>query len=148
MGNMTCGYRVHPLQSVKLVYLSCSRSWAAQDSRMINLWNLNSICHLHCMGLCINFVLLLLLRFGIYLHLVTANKYLTNWLKAMLNFNPCCWLALHITWTPTFGEFMPTGFPQLVELWSCVISPLLSHNPHRRRTGGSGGAQGEEFDLI
>jgi hypothetical protein len=30
------------------------------------------------MGLCINFVLLLLLRFGIYLHLVTANKILTN----------------------------------------------------------------------
>jgi hypothetical protein len=26
---------------------------------MTNLWNLNSICHLHCMGLFINFVLLL-----------------------------------------------------------------------------------------
>jgi hypothetical protein len=59
------------------------------------------------MGLFINFVLLFLLRFGIYLHLVTANKILTNFLKAMLNFNPCCWLALQITWTPTFGEFMP-----------------------------------------
>jgi hypothetical protein len=33
---------------------------------------------LHCMGLFINFVLLLLLMFGIYLHLVTANKILTN----------------------------------------------------------------------
>jgi hypothetical protein len=30
--------------------------------------------------------------------------------------------------------------PQLVELWSCVSSPLLSHTPHRRRIGGSGGA--------
>ena len=58
----------------------------------------------------------------------------------MLSFNPCCWLALHITRTPTFGEFMPTGSPQLIELWSCVSSPLLSHTPHRRRTGGSGGA--------
>jgi hypothetical protein len=58
----------------------------------------------------------------------------------MLSFNPCCWLALHITWTPTFSEFMPTGSPQLVELWSCVRSPLLSHTPHRRRTGGSGGS--------
>jgi hypothetical protein len=29
-------------------------------------------------GIIINFVLLLLLRFGIYLHLVTANKTLTN----------------------------------------------------------------------
>jgi hypothetical protein len=34
----------------------------------------------------INFVLLLL-WFGIYLHLVSDNK-LTNLLKAMLNFNP------------------------------------------------------------
>jgi hypothetical protein len=41
---------------------------------MINLWNLNSICHLHCMGLFINFVLLFLLWFSIHLHLVTANK--------------------------------------------------------------------------
>jgi hypothetical protein len=57
---------------------------------MINLWNLNSICHLHCMGLFINFVLLLLLWFGIYLHLVIANKILTNLLKAMLSFNPYC----------------------------------------------------------
>jgi hypothetical protein len=37
---------------------------------------LNSICHLHCMGFIINFVLLLL-WFGIYLYLVTANKILT-----------------------------------------------------------------------
>jgi hypothetical protein len=57
---------------------------------MINIWSLNSICHLHCIGLFINFVLLLYLRFGIYLHLVTANKILTNYLKAMLSFNPCC----------------------------------------------------------
>jgi hypothetical protein len=42
---------------------------------MIKLWNLNSICHLHMHGFIINFVLLLLLLwFGIYLHLVTANK--------------------------------------------------------------------------
>jgi hypothetical protein len=57
---------------------------------MINLWNLNSICHLHCMGLFINFVLLFLLWFGIHLHLVIAIKNLTNLLKAMLNFNPYC----------------------------------------------------------
>jgi hypothetical protein len=45
----------------------------------------------------------------------------------MLSFNPYHWLALHITWTPIFGEFMSTGSPQLVELWSCVSSPFLSH---------------------
>jgi hypothetical protein len=42
------------------------------------LWKLNSICHLHMHGIIINFVLLLYLRFGIYLYLVTANKILTN----------------------------------------------------------------------
>jgi hypothetical protein len=67
----------------------------------------------------------------------------------MLSFNPYCWLALHITWTPTFGEFMPHYSPQLVELWSCVSSPLLSHTPHRSRSGGSWGAthRGVRFNL-
>jgi hypothetical protein len=44
---------------------------------------------------------------------------------------------------------MPHYSPQLVERWTCVSSPLLSHTPHRRRTGGSGGAthRGVRFDL-
>jgi hypothetical protein len=54
---------------------------------------------------------------------------LTNLLKAMLSFKLYCWSALHITWTPTFGEFMPHYSPQLVERWTCVSSPLLSHTP-------------------
>jgi hypothetical protein len=64
-------------------------------------------------------------------------------------FNPYCWWALHITWTLTFGEFMPHYSPQLVERWTCVSSPLLSHTPHRRRTCGSRGAtqRGVRFDL-
>jgi hypothetical protein len=39
--------------------------------------------------------------------------------------------------------------PQLVERWTYVSSLLLSHTPHRRRTGGSSGAsyQGVRFDL-
>jgi hypothetical protein len=41
-------------------------------------------------GIIINFVLLLYLTFGIYLHLVTTNKILANYLKAMLSFNPYC----------------------------------------------------------
>jgi hypothetical protein len=45
---------------------------------------------MHCMGLFIKFILLFLLWFGIYLHLVIANKILTNLLKAMLSFNPYC----------------------------------------------------------
>ena len=55
---------------------------------MFKLWNLNSILSFALHGFVINFVLLLYLWFGIYLHLVTANKILTNYLKAMLNFNP------------------------------------------------------------
>jgi hypothetical protein len=101
------------------------------------------------MGLCINFVLLLLLRFGIYLHLVTANKILTNRLKAMLIFNPCCWLALHITWTPTFGEFMPTGFP--TTCWAmimCELTLAVSHPPQEKDMWLRGAThQGVRFDL-
>jgi hypothetical protein len=58
----------------------------------------------------------------------------------MLSFNPYCWSALHITWTPTFGEFMHTGFP--TTCWAmimCELALAVSH-PHRRRTGGSRGA--------
>jgi hypothetical protein len=67
----------------------------------------------------------------------------------MLSFNPYCWSALHITWTPTFGEFMPHYFPQLVERWTCVRSLLLSHTSHTRSTGGSWGAtpRGVRFGL-
>jgi hypothetical protein len=41
---------------------------------------------------------------------------------------------------PPLVSSCPLVSPQLVELWSCVSSPLLSHTPHRRKTGGSGGA--------
>jgi hypothetical protein len=101
------------------------------------------------MGLFINFVLLFLLWLGIHLHLLSANKNLINLLKAMLSLNLYCWSTLHITWTPTFGEFMPHYSPQLVERWTCVSSRLLSHTPHRRRIGGSSGAthRGVQFDL-
>ena len=44
---------------------------------------------------------------------------------------------------------MPHYSPQLVERWTCVSSPLLSHTPHRRRSGGSRGATQQRvwFDL-
>jgi hypothetical protein len=74
---------------------------------MIKLWNLNSILSFAFVW---DYLLILfyyyLLWFGIYLHLVIANKILTNLLKAMLSFNLYCWSALHIIWTPTFGELM------------------------------------------
>jgi hypothetical protein len=48
---------------------------SGSDTHMINLWNLNSICHFIASGI---ILLLLLLIISIYLHLVTANKILTN----------------------------------------------------------------------
>jgi hypothetical protein len=53
---------------------------------------------------------------------------LTNLLKAILNFNPYCWSALHITWTPTFGEFMDIIRHNLLSdehVWAhpCCLTP-------------------------
>jgi hypothetical protein len=45
---------------------------------MINLWNLNSICHMHCITGDVVTSVLLLNWVGIYLYLVIANKILTN----------------------------------------------------------------------
>jgi hypothetical protein len=68
----------------------------------------------------------------------------------MLSFNPYCWSALHITCTPTFGEFIHTDFP--TTCWAmimCELTIAVSH-PHRRRTCGSRGAtqRGVWSDLV
>jgi hypothetical protein len=67
----------------------------------------------------------------------------------MLSFNPYCWSALHITWAPTFGEFMHIITHDLLiydHLWAhtCDINPpptgeeqVAQEEPHN-----------EEFDLI
>jgi hypothetical protein len=68
----------------------------------------------------------------------------------MLSFNPYCWSALYITWTPTFGEFMhiiPHNLLSDEHMWAhpcCLTTP-----PHSRRTGGPGGAaqRGVWLDL-
>jgi hypothetical protein len=83
---------------------------------MFKLWNLTSILSFALHGIIINFVLLLLLWFGIYLHLVTANKILTNYLKAMLSFKPLSLISLTHHMNSHFCEFMSTVSPQLVEL--------------------------------
>jgi hypothetical protein len=116
---------------------------------MIKLWNLNSICHLHCMGSFVNLFYYYLLWFGIYLHLVIANKFLINLLKSMLSFNPYCWSALQITWSPHLWWVHATLLP--TTCWAmnmCELTLVVSH-PHRRRTGGSRGAthRGVRFDL-
>jgi hypothetical protein len=66
----------------------------------------------------------------------------------MLNFNPYCWSALHITWTPTFGEFMHIILHNLLSdehVWAhpCCLTPPIGEEhvvqvePHI-----------EEFDSI
>jgi hypothetical protein len=66
----------------------------------------------------------------------------------MLSFNPYCWSALHITWTPTFGEFMHTILSNLLSdeyVWAhpCCLTPpigeeqVVQEEPHN-----------EVFDLI
>jgi hypothetical protein len=109
---------------------------------------LNSICHLHCMGLFINFVLFLL-WFDMFLYLVSANKNLTNLLKAMLSFTPI------IDQPYTSHELPPlvsscTLFPTTCwAMYMCELTLYVSH-PHRRRTGGSRGAtqRGVQLDLV
>jgi hypothetical protein len=61
---------------------------------------LNLICHLHCI---VGFVIKCDLLFnwvGIYLYLVTANKILTNLLKAMLSLNPYLLISLTLHMSP------------------------------------------------
>jgi hypothetical protein len=66
----------------------------------------------------------------------------------MLSFNPYCWSALHITWTPTFGEFMhiiPHNLLSDEHVWAhscCLRLPtgeelVVQEESHN-----------EEFDLI
>ena len=115
---------------------------------MFKLWNLNSILSFALHGFIINFVLLLYLWFGIYLHLVIANKILTNYLKAMLSFNPYHWLALHITWTHTFVSLCPLVPHNLLSydhVWAhpCCLTPPTGEEQVVQEE-----PQGEEYDLI
>jgi hypothetical protein len=65
---------------------------------MINLWNLNSICHMHCIAGDVVTSVLLLNWVGIYLYLVIANKILTNFKSnAQLQPSPLVSLTLHVS---------------------------------------------------
>jgi hypothetical protein len=98
---------------------------------------LNSICHMHCIVGDIVTSVLLLNRVGIYLYLVISNKILTNFKSnAQLQPSSLVSLTLHVSshlWR-VHGHYSP----QLVERWTYVSSLLLSHTPHRSRTGTAG----------
>jgi hypothetical protein len=61
---------------------------------------LNLICHLHCIVRIIIDCDLLFNWVGIYLYLVTTNKILINFLKAMLNFNHFLLISLTLHMSP------------------------------------------------
>jgi hypothetical protein len=93
---------------------------------------------MHCIaGDVVTFVLLLN-WVGIYLYLVIANKILSNFKSnAQLQPSSLVSLALHVS--SHLWRVHAHYSPQLVELWTYVSSLLLSHTPHRSRTGTTGG---------
>jgi hypothetical protein len=66
----------------------------------------------------------------------------------MLSFKTYCWSALHISWTPTFGEFMHIIPHYLLSdelVWAhpCCITPPIGEVQVVQEEPYS-----EEFDLI
>jgi hypothetical protein len=97
---------------------------------------LNSICHLHRIGIIYYFVLLLN-WVGIDLYLVIANKILTNF-KSNAQLQPSSLVSLTLYMSTHLWRVHAHYSPQLVERWTYVSSLLLSHTPHRSRTGTAG----------
>jgi hypothetical protein len=92
---------------------------------------------MHCIeGDVVTFVLLLN-WVGIYLYLVTANKILTNF-KSYAQLQPSSLVSLTLHMSSHLWWVHAHYSPQLVELWTYVSSILLSHTPHRSRTGTAG----------
>jgi hypothetical protein len=89
---------------------------------------LNSIYHIHCIaGVVITFVLLLN-WVGIYLYLVIANKFLTNF-KSNAQLQPSSLVSLTPHVSSHLWRVHAHYSPQLVERWTYVRSLLLSHTP-------------------
>jgi hypothetical protein len=92
---------------------------------------------MHCIAsVVINFVLLLN-WVGIYLYLVIANKILTNF-KSNAQLQPSSLVSLTLHMSSRLWRVHAHYSPQLVERWTYVSSPLLSHTPHRSRIGTAG----------
>jgi hypothetical protein len=74
---------------------------------------------------------------GIYLYLVIANKILTNF-KSNAQLQPSSLVSLTLNMSSHLWRVHANYSPQLVDWWTYVSSPLLSHTPHRLRTGTAG----------
>jgi hypothetical protein len=132
------GKDVQPLQSVKLVYQPCSRSWAARTLTWLSYGTKLNLSYALHYGCCYKFDLLFIWA-GIYLYLVTANKILTNSKSfSQLKPSPLVSLTLHMSshlwWVHVYYS------PQLVEWWTyvssillCSHSPQVKHRYHRMR---------------
>jgi hypothetical protein len=80
---------------------------------------------------------LLLIWVGIYLYLVSANKILTNF-KSNAQLQPSSLVSLTLLVSSHLWRVHAHYSPKLVERWTYVSSPLLSHTPHRSRTCTAG----------
>jgi hypothetical protein len=99
---------------------------------------LNSIRHMHCIAGDVVITFVLLLNWvGIYLYLVIANKILVNF-KSSAQLQPSSLVSLTLHMSSHLWRVHAHYSPQLVELLTYVSSLLLSHPPHRSRTGITG----------
>jgi hypothetical protein len=131
------GKDVQPLQSVKLVYQSCSRSRADRTLTWVIYGielNLSSALHYG------NYYLLwsLFNWVGIYFYLVIANNFFTNLLKVMLNLNHYLLTSLTLHMSPTVSEFMHIILHTCWAMNACdltlAINPQVKSRYPRRRT--------------
>jgi hypothetical protein len=92
---------------------------------------------MHCIaGDVVTFVLLLN-WVGIYLYLVTTNKILTNF-KSNAQLQPSSLVSFTLHMSSHLWRVHTHYSLQLVELWTYVSSLMLSHTPHKSRTGTAG----------
>jgi hypothetical protein len=92
---------------------------------------------MHCIpGVVITFVLVLN-WVGIYLYLLIADKILTNF-KSNAQLQPSSLVSLTLHVSSHLWRVHAHYSPQLIERWTYVSSLLLSHTPHRSRTGTIG----------
>jgi hypothetical protein len=93
---------------------------------------------MHCIASVVTNFAILLISVGIYLYIVIANKILTNF-KSNAQLQPSSLVSLTLHIGSHLWRVHAHYSPQLVERWTYVSSPLLSHTPpHRSRTGTVG----------
>jgi hypothetical protein len=92
---------------------------------------------MHCTAGVVIIFVLLLNWVGIYLYFVIANKILTNF-KSNAQLQPSSLVSLTLHMSSHLWRVHAHYSPQLVKLWTYMSSLLLSHTPHRSRTGTAG----------